>query len=217
MVTRWVIALAVAAGCGPEVPASLPDALDGGSGPLDASSLADAGRCVSTGELCGPGIGECCGSQLCVGDETQPSICVGFDGCLTDGKKNGLETDVDCGRTCRNRPCRAGRACDTMEDCADGLYCPRELRQCTPVPVDGVSCTARSTVSGSWVPRHSPDAPECGSGEACFFRGRHLCVSWGNCRMNQVECCDLGEGGRCYPLGTNQTCPQPRGWCGPRP
>jgi hypothetical protein len=169
------------------------------------------------GELCGPGIGECCGSQLCVGDETQPSICVGFDGCLTDGKKNGLETDVDCGRTCRNRPCRAGRACDTMEDCADGLYCPRELRQCTPVPVDGVSCTARSTVSGSWVPRHSPDAPECGSGEACFFRGRHLCVSWGNCRMNQVECCDLGEGGRCYPLGTNQTCPQPRGWCGPRP
>jgi hypothetical protein len=60
-----------------------------------------------------------CQSNNCVG-----GVCMaGGSGC-TDGVKNGVESDVDCGGNCPNR-CGIGRACDSAADCVSGQTCAK--------------------------------------------------------------------------------------------
>ncbi|HSO37063.1 MAG TPA: hypothetical protein VLT33_31275, partial [Labilithrix sp.] len=55
----------------------------------------------------------------------------------TDGKKNGDETDVDCGGPTAPK-CANGKACAVKTDCADD-YCPEDTKKCTaPTYDDGV-------------------------------------------------------------------------------
>ncbi|HVY31347.1 MAG TPA: alkaline phosphatase family protein [Polyangiaceae bacterium] len=62
-------------------------------------------------------------------------VCLVTPSCV-DGVKNGLETDVDCGRDAGCLPCAAGSACKKKGDCDSGWDCPQgrppESRICVP-------------------------------------------------------------------------------------
>src|SRR5215213_7489141 len=58
---------------------------------------------------------------------TQPSC--------TDRRKDGLETDIDCGGTCT--PCALDRACQTSTDCLSGAC---KSSKCTD-PMEMASCS----------------------------------------------------------------------------
>ena len=54
---------------------------------------------------------DACNQGRCVDLNTYPSC--------SDGKQNGLETDIDCGGTCG--PCGVGKTCVQAADCAPAL------------------------------------------------------------------------------------------------
>ncbi|HRI52192.1 MAG TPA: hypothetical protein PLW65_18595, partial [Pseudomonadota bacterium] len=63
--------------------------------------------CIANGDC----LTDACNQGRCVDLNTYPSC--------NDGKQNGLETDIDCGGTCR--PCDVGKACIQAADCAPAL------------------------------------------------------------------------------------------------
>ncbi len=74
-------------------------------------------------------LGTDCASQLCLSglcllapvvEQPQAPSC-------TDGLKNGLETDIDCGGSCA--PCDVGKACDSNVDCKEGR-CRQRICSC---------------------------------------------------------------------------------------
>lgn len=87
----------------------------------------DKQNCGDCGKVCSQD--EVCHNGKCVsGNNNKKSTC-------TDGKKNGLETDIDCGGpTCP--PCTYGKNCKNSTDCSSGVcaigYCQ------APSCIDGV-------------------------------------------------------------------------------
>ncbi len=93
----------------------------------------------------GPDSPRCADGLVCNGDvDCTSDVCKDSNGTkrcqvptTTDGKKNGSETDVDCGGVAVNPRCKAGKACALGTDCASG-GCNYE-QKCAAAR----SCTAR--------------------------------------------------------------------------
>jgi hypothetical protein len=87
-------------------------------------------------------------------------------GSCADGIRDGTESDVDCGRDCRNL-CAAGQRCEGGEDCGSGIC---EGHHCATASCeDGVRNGGEADVDCG-----GPCAP-CGTGASCAF-GEH-CAS----------------------------------------
>ena len=108
----------------------------GCSGTCDGKNCGDDG----CGHSCGAcPDGQACGAGVC----GEPTSC-------TDGKRNGSETDVDCGGTCPTR-CGPGKACSTGADCGSGTC-------------DAEACVAPQTCSDGNKDGKETDV-DCGGGE----------------------------------------------------
>ncbi|MFM2152435.1 MAG: hypothetical protein RL199_870 [Pseudomonadota bacterium] len=106
------------------------------------------------GDLCGASVD--CLSGLCQGSSGARLVaprCV--PATCDDGRKNGDETDVDCGGGCGRR-CIDAMTCTANADCDAGLLCGGDVKpyRCQPARPNGVACTK------DW---------QCGSG-ACVAR-----------------------------------------------
>jgi hypothetical protein len=71
-----------------------------------------------------------------------------------DGKKNGSETDVDCGGRCKR--CSVGKTCSTRDDCTTALcvggVCkePENQAECG-LDSDGSNCATRDSAAGERI------------------------------------------------------------------
>lgn len=92
-----------------------------------------------------------------------------------DGRRNGLEIDVDCGGDCR--PCAIGRACVESSDCVGGATC------------NGGICEAEASCSDNERNGDESDVDCGGSCDACALDDR--CTVDGDCSS------DLCVNGRC--------------------
>jgi hypothetical protein len=110
-------------------------------------------------------VGADCASGICTGgicSNSAPSTC-------SDGRRDGSETDVDCGGpVCP--PCAAGRICLIPSDCVSGLTCTTNLcvaPGATPSCSNGVRDGNESDVDcgGSCAP--CADGRTCRSGADC--------------------------------------------------
>jgi len=78
----------------------------------------------------------------------------------TDGKKNGVETDVDCGGSCSQK-CGALKGCAGNPDCGSDLVCVKNV--CAAVTAtDGVKSGTETDVDCG-----GDLAPPCETGKAC--------------------------------------------------
>ena len=78
----------------------------------------------------------------------------------TNGKKDGKETDVDCGGDCMAK-CKALAACAAAADCVTGLVCVKKVCS-SPAANDGVKNGDESDVDCG-----GKAAPPCDVGKAC--------------------------------------------------
>jgi hypothetical protein len=106
----------------------------------------------------------------------------------TDGRKNGSETDVDCGGSCPR--CRAGKTCVTRDDCTtalcEGSVCisPDNNDDCG-LDTNEEGCFARDSVNADrFCSRQQCTLFSGGSCDACS--GEQQCAPAGG---NDIECC----------------------------
>ena len=83
--------------------------------------------------------------------------------CRTDGVKNGVETDVDCGNGCG--PCAEGRACLKNTDCASGICSDTRdsrtcIRKCAENDVSPFACSPPCSDRDVCL-KHANGAPAC--------------------------------------------------------
>jgi hypothetical protein len=125
----------------------------------------------------------------------QGEVCDGNGGCLppqsgtcTDGTRDSLETDVDCGGplgTCAR--CRDLEACQTASDCAPNALCVAD------------QCQEPSCHNGAYDPASESDV-DCGMTCASCAAGAH-CYGHGDCVTN------LCVGNACQACTTPADCP----------
>lgn len=84
------------------------------------------------------------------------------DPTASDGKKNGDESDVDCGGAAEHARCADGKACKVATDCASGV-CSGGVCQ-VPSATDGVKNGDESDVDCGGA---STSAPRCAVGQGC--------------------------------------------------
>lgn len=106
----------------------------------------------------------------------------------TDGKKNGSETDVDCGGNCAR--CRAGKTCSTRDDCSTALcvngacISPQNANECG-LDTNGDTCFARDSINADrFCSRKTCKLFAGGSCADCT--GEQQCAPAGG---NDIECC----------------------------
>lgn len=125
-----------------------------------------------TGLDCGgPSAPPCGNGQPCnVGSDCASTECAGGlcaeapPPTATDGKKNGDESDVDCGGTTTNAPrCVDGRACNAGEDC-ESKVCSAEKTCAVPSATDQVKNGDETDVDCGGT---TTNAPRCATGKAC--------------------------------------------------
>lgn len=115
-------------------------------------------------------------------------VCVALAGCVyylkpqcTDEIRNGSESDVDCGGTCR--PCAKGLSCGSGADCESETCVARE---CAPRPCEnGVRDGAETDV-------------DCGGGTCRRCSGGRGCLADGDCFGGRC----VPETGTCFSLAT---------------
>ncbi len=104
----------------------------------------------------------CNGPSDCISNECSEGICGGpkeEQPKIDDGKKNGDETDVDCGGAVAPK-CADGKGCKVAGDCTSGV-CKGDVCQ-APKPDDGVkNGDETDTDCGGTV------APKCAVGKTC--------------------------------------------------
>jgi hypothetical protein len=155
------------------------------------SRLCQAMRCSPPGTSCNPFIGQpCCGNFTCVGMTAidRPGTCQLLPTC-SDGVRNGLETDVDCGGpTCA--ACSDNLACQVASDCTSGACVSGVCQQ--PTCSDGMRNGLETDVDcgGPSCPG-CPDGRQCGQGTDC---ANGVCVG----AICQTPICS-GPGGFCNP------------------
>ena len=131
----------------------------------------------------------------------------------TDGKKNGDETDVDCGGTCPGK-CGAGRACGAAGDCESGVCTDGKCAApagpgCDDGEKNGNE-TGKDCGGGA--------CPGCPVGEGCIVGtdceslacgGSHVCVA-PRCddMVKNGDETDADCGGSCPPCALEQHCAQ---------
>lgn len=146
------------------------------------------GGCPGCGDGKGCQVGPDCVSEVCTGGTCAAPVC-------TDQKKNGDETDVDCGGDCGG--CGAGKACEVDGDCksaaCEGGVCQAT---CTDAEKDG-SETGIDCGGGS--------CPACKDGDGCAVSGdceSGVCVG-GMCAQNFVWAKRFGDSGVTASTGTD--------------
>lgn len=139
------------------------------------------------------------------------AACARVQGTCTDGAKNGLESDVDCGGPDCGA-CGEARACLTHDDCTTGLcrlhVCanPQQLMPCDGGPGCGpvvkcrrdAECGLGICIDGQCGPRCAPPLIDCGG--ACVdprFDPLH-CNGCGN-TCAPLERCEQGQCRVCPP------------------
>lgn len=142
---------------------------------LDASEtgIDCGGNCATgcaAGETCT--IGADCASGFCNENSTcEETSC-------SDGKKNGYETDVDCGGPSCNTCNTPNATCEANSDCASG-YCDNGLCNDSPIKPD---CVTNDDCS---------DGEVCDASGTCVEKGNQSCDTDADCAYG--ETCDAGS------------------------
>ena len=160
------------------------------------SSKDGGGQCgASSKDLCGNGStcskGDDCKSGLC-----KAGVCVAPPPTCTDGKKNGMETGVDCGGP-NCAACAAGKGCSKPIDC-QSLVCTAGVCQ-APTDTDGVQnggetavdCGGAVRSDGTPNPK-SDGAPACPPGKTCLLPSD---CTQGVCNGTPVAVGSVGDAG----------------------
>jgi hypothetical protein len=155
---------------------------------------ADGGGCLVGGDCAS---GTCGANQLCAG----PSC--------SDGRKNGLETGVDCGGPCTAK-CPMGQGCNTGADCVDGVC---QVGVCLgPSCVDGVANGTEGDVDcGGTCATKCVQGKRCNTGTDCVSMScvANVCAADPTCAdgvKNQGEV-DVDCGGpNCGPCIDGKLC-----------
>jgi len=168
-----------------------------------ASGTCESGTCgAPDGKPCGVGVATQCneGDACELDKDCKTGLCAGGTCAVspddppgpTDGKKNGDETDVDCGGP--TAPvCANGKACVIDGDCTDG-YCPPDQKRCVaPRNDDGVKNGTETDVDCG-----GKSGKTCAAGLACTADGDCL----GACNY-QKKCIDIPS---CKPHLGGDTC-----------
>jgi hypothetical protein len=151
-------------GCASGVPQHTPKAAGA------ACNQAGGAHCTAAGDCVECLVGGDCASGFCDG---KTNLCVAAS--CKDGKKNGNETDVDCGGACS--PCALGLACLVGGDCASGSCVGSK---CAPTCTDGVKDGDETDVDcGGSCPTKCEVGKACSSPDDC---------STGNCPMSSCAC-----------------------------
>ncbi|CAF1315197.1 unnamed protein product [Adineta ricciae] len=149
--------------------------------------------CLSQEKTCANGLGcssatDCtsrlCAGGLCRAPTIEPTVAPIAAPTCTDGLKNGLETDVDCGgATCvsQNKACADTLGCTSGTDCMSGVYTGGSCQ--APTCTDGVKngletgvdCGGATCVSQN---KACADTLGCTSGTDCMSG---VCTS-GSCQ-----------------------------------
>ncbi len=134
-------------------------------------------------------------------------------GSCSDGKKDGHETDVDCGGgTCA--PCVVGDACVVAQDCTSntctGSVCRMPPQQC----LDGTRNGGETDIDCG-----GGTCPACGDGKDCLFNSdcqSDWCSALHHCSTPPSQCGDGKKdgnesdidcgGGTCAPCGNGLAC-----------
>jgi hypothetical protein len=112
----------------------------------------------------------------------------------SDGVKNGTETDVDCGGSCRR--CENGKSCGTQDDCASALCVNGKCQACSAADQcgsdAGLQCFCRETSASA-----NPQDKVCTKNEGRFVEGN--CPA--TCQPGE-HCVELEQGAECVlPCG----------------
>lgn len=104
-----------------------------------------------------------CPEHVCESGSCRPARC-------DDGRRNGTETDVDCGGSCT--PCGAGSVCRADADCSENAC--QEGRCCGGTLVDCTRCARR--LAGANKCALSGDAgPDCDAFLQCLSDNPEVC------------------------------------------
>jgi len=127
----------------------------------DPTFVADAGptpTVLPDGAIAPPPGPSCTKTEECDGGQCVNGSCVAPS--ATDGKKNGDETDVDCGGLSAPK-CASGKACLVQDDC-DALPCIGGVCK-KPSATDGVLDNDETDVDCGGIV-----APKCDDGKSCI-------------------------------------------------
>lgn len=127
-------------------------------------------------------------------DGPEPQTC-------QDGKKSGVESDVDCGGPC-DAKCAVGQSCGSAADCADSNLCTGGTCA-APTGTDGAKNGDESDVDCGGTTTGAPRCAEdqaCVTGADCESGGcsyQNVCVAAPSCAVHfGGDTCGFGEIGR---------------------
>ncbi|MFP4111398.1 MAG: hypothetical protein ACLFUO_00195 [Candidatus Woesearchaeota archaeon] len=136
---------------------------------------------------CGGECGRCDEGQNCsTGNDCKTGLYCDSDAgfcakpTCSDGKRNGLETDVDCGGSCSG--CGSGKNCNEDEDCQNGMICGSS-DTCQVIPQtcsDGVKNQDESDVDCGGSCLKCQDGLNCTSDSDCangFCNSTDMCAT----------------------------------------
>jgi hypothetical protein len=147
--------------------------------------------------------GKVCDAKL---EKCESSACVKLPASCTNGVKDGDETDLDCGGSCK--ACGDGKKCVDPKDCASGkcengvcvpspAMCPMGLTMCNgackDVNVDPLNCGACGTACDA-------NTQKC-SGGACVDLPPNCADGKKNGGESDIDC-----GGLCKACGDGKAC-----------
>jgi len=136
-----------------------------------------------------------------------------FNPC-SDGVKDGLETDVDCGSQACAVPCDAGKNCTINLDCKSGL-CNSSTKKCAEL---NATCSDQKKNGNETDVDCGGNCPDCLSGKGCLNNSdcrsgacdnsTHKCVLPNYCSNGVQDPSETDKdcGGKCDPCGLNQKC-----------
>jgi hypothetical protein len=142
----------------------------------DAPPDAGSNACTSSSELPGCTLvqeapPECVTNSDCASLHCQNGDCIAAS--CDDGIANQGESAADCAGPCPAR-CAEGQACTSTGDCATGLFCPEQRRQCTQI-----SCSDDARNGDEVGTDCGGSCPPCPLGTAC---GANQDCATGVCR-----------------------------------
>jgi hypothetical protein len=170
--------------------------------------------------LAGDG-GTSAGSTGSIGAGAEPSTDGSVGSACDDGKRNGIESDVDCGGACA--PCDNGRDCTDDADCSSGSCATGTCAEpsCTDGKKNGNETAADcggGTCAGCGDGQECSEASDCASGlcgdDVCCTKttytlstgftasGGQICCDGGDERLSAVDCGD-GDDHWVTPTGAN--------------
>jgi hypothetical protein len=194
-----VAVVGLVGGCKAQQPASCVDSTKNGN----ETDVDCGGACIpcDLGRRCGTA--RDCLSLLCVS-----GACVMPEApSCTDGVKNGVETDVDCGGGCT--PCADGKLCSSFSDCAS-VVCSQARCQ-PPSCTDGAKNSVETDIDcggpcgGCRTGRLCHVAGDCASLVCSVQDRRCVAESCTDALKNGTES-DVDCGGSCGPCPSGKAC-----------